>query len=124
VSPAETALAGALGAVLGSFANVVIYRLPRGDSIVVPGSRCPNCQTPIRPWDNIPLISYLILRGRCRACGAPIAARYPLVEGLMAVLTIAVRARFVEPVALRLAKYSLAACDSARTRPPGKITIA
>jgi leader peptidase (prepilin peptidase)/N-methyltransferase len=99
VSPAETALAGALGAVLGSFANVVIYRLPRGDSIVVPGSRCPNCQTPIRPWDNIPLISYLILRGRCRACGAPIAARYPMVEGLMAVLTIAVRARFVEPAA-------------------------
>jgi leader peptidase (prepilin peptidase)/N-methyltransferase len=99
MSPGEAVMAGAVGAVLGSFANVVIYRLPRGASIVVPGSRCPHCQAPIRPWDNVPIISYLILRGRCRACGGPIAARYPLVEGLMAVLTIAVRARFSEPVA-------------------------
>jgi leader peptidase (prepilin peptidase)/N-methyltransferase len=99
MSPAEVALTAALGAVLGSFANVVIYRLPRGESIVAPGSRCPHCQTPIRPWDNVPLVSYLLLRGRCRACGAPIGVRYPLVEGLTAALAVAVRARFAEPVA-------------------------
>lgn len=99
MSPAEAALTAALGAVLGSFANVVIYRLPRGESIVVPGSRCPSCRTAIRPWDNIPLLSYLLLRGRCRACGAPIGMRYPLVEGLTAALAVAVRARFPDPVA-------------------------
>jgi leader peptidase (prepilin peptidase)/N-methyltransferase len=99
MSGVEAVLTGALGAVLGSFANVVIYRLPRDESIVVPGSRCPHCQTPIRPWDNIPLVSYLVLRGRCRACGAWIGLRYPLVEGLMAILAIAVRARFPDPAA-------------------------
>src|SRR5437773_94699 len=69
-----------LGTILGSFLNVVIYRLPRGLSIVRPGSRCPHCHTLIRPRDNIPLMSFLILRGRCRACRAPISWRYPLVE--------------------------------------------
>lgn len=98
MSAAEAALTAALGAVLGSFANVVIYRLPRGESIVFPGSRCPHCQTPIRPRDNIPLLSYVLLRGRCRACGAPIGVRYPLVEGLTAALAVAVRARFPDPL--------------------------
>src|SRR5881396_1481023 len=69
-----------LGTILGSFLNVVIYRLPRGLSIVRPGSRCPHCHTLIRPRDNIPLVSFLILGGRCRACRAPISWRYPLVE--------------------------------------------
>ena len=69
-----------LGTILGSFLNVVIYRLPRGLSLVRPGSRCPHCGTPIRPQDNIPLVSFLVLRGRCRACRAPIGWRYPLVE--------------------------------------------
>ncbi len=99
MSLADAILTGAFGAVLGSFANVVIYRVPRGESIVAPGSRCPHCQTPIRAWDNVPLISYALLRGRCRVCGASIGVRYPIVEGLMAVLALAVRARFADPIA-------------------------
>ena len=70
------------GAILGSFLNVCIYRLPREESIVTPRSRCPACGTPIRALDNIPLLSYLLLRGRCRACGSPISWRYPLVEAV------------------------------------------
>ncbi|HEX9161145.1 MAG TPA: prepilin peptidase [Thermoanaerobaculia bacterium] len=70
----------ALGAIVGSFLNVVIHRYPRGESIVFPASHCPNCNTPIKPYDNIPVLSYLWLRGHCRACGEPISLRYPLVE--------------------------------------------
>lgn len=79
-----------VGACVGSFLNVVIYRLPEGLSLVHPGSRCPHCETPVRFYDNIPVLSWLILRGRCRACKAPIAVRYPLVElftGLLAWFT-------------------------------------
>ncbi|MER3428900.1 MAG: prepilin peptidase [Pyrinomonas sp.] len=76
----------ALGAVIGSFLNVIIHRVPRGESIVMPRSRCPQCGTAIRPQDNIPVLSYLVLGGRCRACRAPISARYPLVEALTAAL--------------------------------------
>jgi leader peptidase (prepilin peptidase)/N-methyltransferase len=68
------------GLLLGSFVNVVIVRLPRGESIVSPPSRCPRCKARIRPWDNIPVISYLLLRGRCRDCGKRISWRYPVVE--------------------------------------------
>lgn len=80
------AIAFLLGTMVGSFLNVCIHRLPKDESIVFPGSRCPACQTPIRPWDNIPLVSFALLRGRCRACGDPIAWRYPLVEGLTGIL--------------------------------------
>src|SRR5215208_4865767 len=80
------ALAAAFGAILGSFINVVAYRLPRGESLSVPRSRCPQCETPIKPWDNIPVASWLLLRGRCRACKARISWRYPLVEFGTAVL--------------------------------------
>lgn len=69
-----------LGLVLGSFLNVVIARLPRGESIVSPPSHCPRCKTPIRPWDNIPVLSWLLLGGRCRSCRKPISWRYPVVE--------------------------------------------
>jgi leader peptidase (prepilin peptidase)/N-methyltransferase len=90
---AGTLLAAVLGAALGSFLNVVAYRLPRGLSLVRPGSRCPACETPIRPYDNVPVVSWLLLRGRCRSCGAGISARYPLVEGatiaLCAVVVVA-----------------------------------
>jgi leader peptidase (prepilin peptidase)/N-methyltransferase len=72
------------GLAVGSFLNVVIWRLPRGKSIVSPASRCPSCDTPIKPWDNIPVISYVLLRGKCRYCGAGISLRYPLVEALNA----------------------------------------
>jgi leader peptidase (prepilin peptidase)/N-methyltransferase len=69
-----------LGLVLGSFLNVVIARLPRGKSIVRPPSRCPRCHKPVRPWDNVPVLSYLLLRGRCRDCKRRISIRYPIVE--------------------------------------------
>ncbi len=69
-----------LGAVVGSFLNVVIARLPRGESVVHPRSRCPRCAAPIAWYDNVPVLSWLLLRARCRGCGAPISWRYPLVE--------------------------------------------
>jgi leader peptidase (prepilin peptidase)/N-methyltransferase len=78
------------GLVLGSFLNVVVHRLPRGESLVAPRSRCPGCATPIRARDNVPVLSWFALRGCCRSCGEPIAARYPLVEGLTAALYVAV----------------------------------
>ena len=82
--------AAAFGLIIGSFLNVVAYRLPARVSLATPGSRCPACEVPIRPYDNIPVLSWLLLRGRCRSCAAPIAARYPLVEALTAVLFAAV----------------------------------
>jgi leader peptidase (prepilin peptidase)/N-methyltransferase len=79
-----------LGAVFGSFGNVLIARVPKGENIVKPASHCPACQTPIKPWHNIPLLSWIWLRGKCAACGAPISLRYPLVEGASGVLFVAV----------------------------------
>jgi leader peptidase (prepilin peptidase)/N-methyltransferase len=82
----------AVGAVVGSFLNVVIHRVPRRRSIVNPGSACPSCGVAIRWYDNIPIVSWLLLRARCRACGTPISIRYPLVEAggaLLAVLSVA-----------------------------------
>ncbi|MEA2308065.1 MAG: leader peptidase (prepilin peptidase) / N-methyltransferase [Thermoleophilaceae bacterium] len=76
----ELAFAAPFGLVVGSFLNVVAYRVPRGESIDTPASRCPGCDTPIKPWDNIPLLSWIFLRGRCRSCSTRISARYPLVE--------------------------------------------
>ena len=78
--------AGLLGLVAGSFLNVVIHRVPLRRSVVWPASRCPDCGEPIRPRDNLPVLSYLLLRGRCRSCKALISARYPLVEALTGVL--------------------------------------
>ncbi len=76
--------AGVFGLLIGSFLNVCIYRLPRDLSVIRPRSRCNDCETMIRWWDNIPLVSYFVLRGKCRACGASISVRYPLVEALAA----------------------------------------
>src|SRR5881396_4257407 len=78
------------GAIVGSFLNVVVWRLPRGESLVHPRSHCPRCATPIRPHHNVPVLSWLVLRGRCAACRAPIPARYPLVEALTGALYVAV----------------------------------
>jgi leader peptidase (prepilin peptidase)/N-methyltransferase len=71
-----------LGLILGSFLNVCIHRLPRGESIVSPGSRCPSCQTAIRWYQNLPVLSWLLLSGKCASCSVPISWRYPLVEAL------------------------------------------
>jgi leader peptidase (prepilin peptidase)/N-methyltransferase len=75
-----------LGLIVGSFLNVVVHRVPAGVSVVQPASRCPGCEEPILPRDNVPLISYALLRGRCRRCAKPISARYPLLEGLTGAL--------------------------------------
>jgi leader peptidase (prepilin peptidase) / N-methyltransferase len=80
------AVAAVGGLLAGSFFNVVIARLPAGESLASPGSRCPHCGHPVRPYDNVPVLSWLWLRGRCRDCGEPISARYPLVEALTGVL--------------------------------------
>jgi len=88
------ALAGGMGLLIGSFLNVVAYRLPRGESLVSPPSRCPACEAPVRPYDNVPVLSWLALRGRCRRCGERIAWRYPLVELLTALLLATVAVRF------------------------------
>jgi leader peptidase (prepilin peptidase)/N-methyltransferase len=84
------ALAAIFGAIAGSFLNVVAYRLPREESLVAPGSRCPTCSEPIKPYDNIPIFGWLLLRGRCRECRTAISARYPVVEALTAALAVAV----------------------------------
>jgi leader peptidase (prepilin peptidase)/N-methyltransferase len=87
-------LAFIFGSVIGSFLNVCIYRMPRSMSIIAPSSRCPSCNIPIRAYDNIPMLSYLLLGGRCRICKARIPLRYPLVEFLNAALYVSVLWRF------------------------------
>lgn len=84
----------AVGLLIGSFLNVCIYRIPRELSIIFPASNCTSCKTPIRPWDNIPVVSYLLLGGKCRKCAAGISFRYPLVEALNAALYCAVLWRY------------------------------
>ena len=99
----------AFGAVMGSFANVLIHRLPMGLSIVSPGSRCPSCEKEIRWFDNIPIVSYFILGGRCRACKTTISPRYPLVEALSGLLFAAVFFRFgIQPATAALALFAWA----------------
>jgi leader peptidase (prepilin peptidase)/N-methyltransferase len=80
--------AGVFGALFGSFLNVVAYRLPRRESLIAPPSHCPSCGTHVKPYDNIPVLSWLLLRGHCRSCGEPISVRYPLVEALTAALCV------------------------------------
>jgi len=83
-----------LGAIVGSFLNVCIYRLPKEESIIWPGSHCPQCKKPIKVYDNIPLISYLLLKGRCRYCRKSISYQYPLVEGITALSSLFLLMRF------------------------------
>ncbi len=82
--------AAAFGLIIGSFLNVVAHRMPGRTSLSAPASRCPSCEAPIRPYDNVPVLSWLILRGRCRSCAEPISARYPIVEAGTAALFAAV----------------------------------
>lgn len=93
-TPLLLILLGLFGLIVGSFLNVVIVRVPSGESIVRPPSKCPQCETAIAPRDNIPVVSWLLLRGRCRSCQEPIPAGYPLVEASNAVLWIAAGLRF------------------------------
>jgi leader peptidase (prepilin peptidase)/N-methyltransferase len=80
--------AGVLGAVVGSFLNVIAYRLPRKESLVFGASHCPACGAPVKPYDNVPILSFLVLRGRCRSCAARISVRYPIVEALTGALCV------------------------------------
>lgn len=106
------ALVGVFGLAVGSFLNVVIHRVPRNESVLRPGSHCPHCRSPIRAWQNVPVLSWLVLRGRCGQCHGPISVRYPLVELLTALLFVAVTARFgaspVLPAYLYLAAVAVA----------------
>jgi len=89
-SAGEVVVSALFGAVIGSFLNVVAHRVPLGESLVSPGSHCPHCDAPVKPYDNVPVVSWLVLRGRCRNCGVPISPRYPLVELLTAIVFAAV----------------------------------
>jgi leader peptidase (prepilin peptidase)/N-methyltransferase len=82
--------AALFGLLIGSFLNVVAWRLPRGESLVRPRSKCPGCAMQLKPYDNVPVVSWLVLRGRCRGCGERISARYPVVEAITAALYVAV----------------------------------
>lgn len=129
MTPIVVVLSGVLGLVIGSFLNVVVHRVPRGESVVRPPSACPGCGTPIRPSDNVPVLSWLVLRGRCRTCGTGISARYPLVELGTAVLFVVMAVRFgldpVLPAYLYLAAVgmALAAIDIDTQRLPDVLTL-
>jgi leader peptidase (prepilin peptidase) / N-methyltransferase len=117
------------GIVAGSFVNVVIHRFPRGESVVFPGSHCPACGAPIRAMDNVPVLSWLLLRGRCRDCRAPISARYPLVELVNGILWVAVYVRapgwadFASGAFLCSACIALLAIDAEFRILPDRITL-
>ena len=121
-------VAGLFGLLVGSFANVAIHRIPAGESVVSPPSACPHCGHAVRPRDNVPVLSWLLLRGRCRDCAAPIAWRYPLVELAMALLFAAVAWRtgwsWALPGALLFAwtLLVLAVIDAETRRVPNRLT--
>jgi leader peptidase (prepilin peptidase)/N-methyltransferase len=126
-SALEILAGGLFGAIIGSFLNVVAHRVPRGESLVSPGSHCPGCGAELKPYDNIPLVSWLLLRGRCRNCGMRISPRYPLVELATAIAFAAVVAvrGFDNDLVLELpfvaALIALAAIDFDHKLLPNKI---
>ena len=114
-------LAGIFGAIIGSFLNVVAYRLPRGESLSHPPSRCPNCGTPVKPYDNIPVLSWLLLRGRCRNCKEPISPRYPIVEAgtaLLCALVVIAKGPDEDAILGHRARAAAGADHADRPRPP------
>jgi leader peptidase (prepilin peptidase)/N-methyltransferase len=123
------AFAAVLGLVVGSFLNVVIWRVPRGESVVSPRSRCPRCETFIAPRDNVPVLSWLLLRGKCRHCGEPISGRYPAVELATAIVFGAFALRlgydWALPAFLYLAAVgiALAMIDLDTKRLPNALTL-
>ena len=126
---AAVVVAGLVGLLIGSFLNVVIYRVPRGLSVVRPGSFCPTCGTPVRSSDNVPVLSWLLLRGRCRSCRSPISPRYPLVEaltgGLFALVAVVAGPHPVVPACCALAAtfLALAAIDLDRQPSPPAVSL-
>ncbi|HWA66085.1 MAG TPA: prepilin peptidase [Mycobacteriales bacterium] len=122
-------LLGLLGLAIGSFLNVVIWRVPRGESVVSPPSHCPSCDAEIAPRDNVPVVSWLVLRGRCRHCRAQIAWRYPAVELATCALFVAFAVRFgahVDVVAflyLAAVGVALAVIDFDHKRLPDPLTL-
>jgi leader peptidase (prepilin peptidase)/N-methyltransferase len=129
VTALVVAFAAVLGLVIGSFLNVVIWRVPRGESVVSPPSHCPRCDTPISPRDNVPVLSWLLLRGRCRHCGEPISGRYPAVELLTAAVFAATALRlgadWALPAFLYLAAVgvALALIDLDTKKLPDRLTL-
>jgi leader peptidase (prepilin peptidase)/N-methyltransferase len=129
VTPVLAAGCSLLGLVIGSFLNVLIWRVPRGESILRPPSHCPGCAAPIRPRDNLPVLSWLLLRGRCRACGTRISARYPLVElgaaVVFGVLAVRLGAAWSLPAFLYVAAVgiALALIDWDTRRLPNALTL-
>ena len=95
---AAVVLVAVLGLAIGSFLNVVAYRVPLGLSVVAPPSSCPGCGSAIEARDNIPLVSWVVLRGKCRHCAEPISARYPIVEAITGVAFIAASVRFLPAI--------------------------
>ncbi len=124
-----TVIAGFVGLLIGSFLNVVVWRLPRGESLSHPGSHCPACGRPIRHYDNIPVVSWLVLRGKCRDCGARISIRYPLVELGTGLAFAATAASIGFSVLLPFALWFVAACiamvliDVDHHRLPNTLTV-
>lgn len=127
--PVLAAVAAVFGAVIGSFLNVVVWRLPRGESLAHPPSHCPACGSPVRPRDNVPVLSWLLLRGRCRDCGVRISVRYPAVELLTAGLFAGMAVRFGWQPALPAFLYlvavgvALAFIDLDTKRLPNALTL-
>jgi leader peptidase (prepilin peptidase)/N-methyltransferase len=118
------------GLLIGSFLNVVSYRLPKGESLAMPGSHCPSCDEPVKARDNIPVLSWLLLRGRCRSCKAQIGARYPIVEAVTAALFAAVAAVHLHDAAMLVMGLvmvaflvPIAAIDLDTKKIPNKLTL-
>ncbi|MDQ6648998.1 MAG: prepilin peptidase, partial [Actinomycetota bacterium] len=124
-----TVLCGIAGLLIGSFLNVVVWRVPRGQSVVRPASACPSCHVPIRARDNLPVAGWLVLRGRCRDCHEPISSRYPIVELATGVLFAVLAVRFgfdpVLPAFLYLGAVGLALAliDLDTRRLPNALTL-
>jgi leader peptidase (prepilin peptidase) / N-methyltransferase len=129
VTAALAVVCGVFGLIIGSFLNVVIWRVPRGESVVRPRSHCPKCGQPITPRDDIPIVSWLLLRGRCRHCGNPISVRYPLVELACGLLFAGFAIRFGPHVVLLAYLYlaaiglALAMIDLDHKRLPDVLTL-
>src|SRR3954471_7440416 len=122
------AFVACFGLIIGSFLNVCIHRLPRGESVVWPASRCPDCKAALKPYDNIPVVGYMMLKGRCRSCGKTISARYPVVELLTLGVFVAGYLLYPAPLMLQRIAFGCAMIvlffvDLEHQRLPNEITV-